>query len=548
MNGNPYTTPYIGSTGTYPINELIKTNSNLNYLYTSNSSNNNYKYSYNSTSNLSYQLYNLNQYINPYPIIYKDTSNSTVLKITGYDTTSEIKFDTMAGNQVITKIDKDGKLMIYHPVDPTLPNRSAGWWYIHDELAQRERDTIGLRIDMTEQQFASGANSTAIGTHTGQINTLTLGLNGLTATTIPTITANVTALQTSKQDKITTIAPLNLNTTTNNLSLNYNTNDFVINSTTSNLELNYNTLSNIYVNSNVLRSTSNQLYNYTSNSSNSCILYTNSSSNSCFMNCSNLIYITSNNLYNNVGNVNLTNYYTKTQIDTNINTAYSNASNYTFNSSNSCISYTNLSSNSCFMNCSNLTYITSNSLYNNIGNINTSLANYYTKTQTDTNINTAYLNASNYTSNTSNSLFNDISLLKVNRPKISNITFTTTTAITYGGNTYYSYDINISQYVNYINTSSLNKLTLFSIYTRLTSGAIDPSNNYESYYKVLLSYRTNNPFAGLNIKTLTGYPQDDFLTIVQPWKVISVDGNPYYLTYLSNTNGASIIATIINEF
>ena len=30
MNGNPYTTPYIGSTGIYPINELIKTNSNLN--------------------------------------------------------------------------------------------------------------------------------------------------------------------------------------------------------------------------------------------------------------------------------------------------------------------------------------------------------------------------------------------------------------------------------------------------------------------------------------------------------------------------------------
>ena len=436
MNGNPYTTPYIGSTGTYPINELIKTNSNLNYLYTSNSSNNNYKYSYNSTSNLSYQLYNLNQYINPYPIIYKDTSNSTVLKITGYDTTSEIKFDTMAGNQVITKIDKDGKLMIYHSVDPTLPNRSAGWWYIHDELANRERDTIGLRVDMTEQQAVSATNSATIATHTGQISSLSLGLTGLTTTTIPAITANVTALQTSKQDKITAIAPLNLNATTNNLSLNYNTNDFVINSTTSNLELNYNTLSNIYVNSNLLRSTSNQLYNYTSN------------------------------------------------VNSNLNYSI----NYNSN------------------------------------------------------------NAYNYTSNASNSLNNDISLLKVNRPKISNITFTTTTAITYGGNTYYSYDINISQYVNYINTSSLNKLALFSIYTRLTSGAIDPSNNYESYYKVLLSYRTNNPFAGLNIKTLAGFPQDDFLSIIQPWKVISVDGNPYYLTYLSTTNGASIIATIINEF
>ena len=150
MNGNSYTNSFVGSTGVYPINELIKTNSNISYLYTSNSSNINYSYtsnSSNSTSNLSYQLFNLNQYTNPYPIIYKeDSTGSTVLKITKYLDTSEIKFDTMAGNQVITKIDKDGKLKIYHALDATLPNRSAGWWYIHDELAQRERDTLGLQI------------------------------------------------------------------------------------------------------------------------------------------------------------------------------------------------------------------------------------------------------------------------------------------------------------------------------------------------------------------------------------------------------------------
>ena len=47
MNGNPYTTPYMGSTGIYPINDLIKINSNISYIYTSNS----YIYSSNSSNN-----------------------------------------------------------------------------------------------------------------------------------------------------------------------------------------------------------------------------------------------------------------------------------------------------------------------------------------------------------------------------------------------------------------------------------------------------------------------------------------------------------------
>ena len=41
---------------------------------------------------------------------------------------------------------------------------------------------------MTEQQAVSATNSATIETHTGQINSLSLGLTGLTATTIPTIT------------------------------------------------------------------------------------------------------------------------------------------------------------------------------------------------------------------------------------------------------------------------------------------------------------------------------------------------------------------------
>mgnify|MGYP003350790728 CR=1 FL=1 len=147
---------------------------------------------------------------------------------------------------IITKIDNTGKLKIYHPTDITLPNRSEGWWYIHDELAQRERDTIGLRFDLTQEQALSSLNSTTIANQGAQINTLSLGLTGLTAKTIPSITANITALQISKQNNITAINPLNLNTTNNNLSLNYDTNDFVLSN--GNLRVNS---QNIFINCNI---------------------------------------------------------------------------------------------------------------------------------------------------------------------------------------------------------------------------------------------------------------------------------------------------------
>jgi hypothetical protein len=38
---------------------------------------------------------------------------------------------------------------VFHIQDVLLPTHSQGWWVIHDELAQLQHDTIGLRFDLT---------------------------------------------------------------------------------------------------------------------------------------------------------------------------------------------------------------------------------------------------------------------------------------------------------------------------------------------------------------------------------------------------------------
>ena len=189
--------------------------------------------------------------------------------------------------------------------------------------------------------------------------------------------------------------------------------------------------------------------------------------------------------------------------------------------------------------------------------IDNNLTNYYTKSQTDTNIlNTSnnLINFCSYTSNinynytyqSSNFLYSQISLLQTNRPKISNFYFNTLSLFNYGGTTYYTYDINLVPYINYLQVSDYVKQSLFSITTRLYTGATSTTIRYESSYRLMLNYRDAYPNQGTNIKVLSGNPTDDFLTIVDNYKLVRND-SPYYLTYLAPTQGTKILCTIINE-
>ncbi len=90
---------------------------------------------------------------NPEKIIFYDLSSNKII-IKQIDTNNEILFRNFF-NQNYTKIGNDSELYIYHDLDITLPLRSAGFWNVHDELSQLQRDTFGLRFDVTNLQAAS---------------------------------------------------------------------------------------------------------------------------------------------------------------------------------------------------------------------------------------------------------------------------------------------------------------------------------------------------------------------------------------------------------
>ena len=94
----------------------------------------------------------------------------------------------------------------------------------------------------TSTYFVNGVGIGIPGNSSG-LNALSISLNGTNISNI-FITSNVLSntsnklynytsnssnlLQASKQEKIIAVTPLNLDITTNNLSLNYNTNDFTL--------------------------------------------------------------------------------------------------------------------------------------------------------------------------------------------------------------------------------------------------------------------------------------------------------------------------------
>ena len=42
----------------------------------------------------------------------------------------------------LRKVDKDGKLCVYHPINVLLPTRGAGYWIVHDELESLQKQAI----------------------------------------------------------------------------------------------------------------------------------------------------------------------------------------------------------------------------------------------------------------------------------------------------------------------------------------------------------------------------------------------------------------------
>jgi len=163
-----------------------------------------------------------------------------------------------------------------------------------------------------------------------------------------------------------------------------------------------------------------------------------------------------------------------------------------------------------------------------------------------------YINNVNITTtieNTSNSLFGYLNTQDQNISTIINqcyckkttFYFTTSNSYNYNGITYYTYNIQLSKYIRYIQLDPNIKLYKFRIHTSLFDSIFNDATIRECDYLIMMSERNSE----LNVRAI-GLPHDTYLQKIAPWKVVKTTSFDY-ITYISPIQNASILCTIIDE-
>jgi len=159
-----------------------------------------------------------------------------------------------------------------------------------------------------------------------------------------------------------------------------------------------------------------------------------------------------------------------------------------------------------------------------------------------TNINTTLSNNSNnvynYSSNNSNSL---ITIINDSYCKKTTFYFTTPNAYVYNSTTYYTYNIEISKFVRFLQLDANTKLAKFRIHCAPFDSNFNGSEIRECEYLIMMS----NISGVLSVRAI-GTPQDAYLQKIQPWKIVK-SSTFTYLTYISPIQNASILCSIIDE-
>ena len=165
MNSIHPSTNYIGAVGSFPIYDFIDNTSNVLSNYTRITSNNLNDYIYNLSNEISPVLFDLRdfQHSRSDKIIYKDYDNNNNVVIVETDSNAEILFKNFNGD-VKTKIDKNGTLYVYHPLEILPAGYSAGWWSVENRIAEAITLTQGLRFDVTNLQADALLIWSAVGT------------------------------------------------------------------------------------------------------------------------------------------------------------------------------------------------------------------------------------------------------------------------------------------------------------------------------------------------------------------------------------------------
>ena len=159
MNGNPYTSGWIGATGKYPIYDYVNLISSNSSNFTILNSNILETHLYDTSESLQLQINKISN------LIHIDENSNVIIKMIQYnpnyiydplfETPKDIFFETYEG-EVKTKISQTGELMVYHPLTPLPAGYAPGWWGVENKIANVITDTQTLRVDVTELQLGAG--------------------------------------------------------------------------------------------------------------------------------------------------------------------------------------------------------------------------------------------------------------------------------------------------------------------------------------------------------------------------------------------------------
>ena len=154
MNSIYGSTQFCGATGSFPIYNYIDETSNILSNYTLNTSNNLNQYIYNVSNEISPILFDLRdfQLSNPSAIMYRNSGHNNDTVIVESDSNAEILFKDYTLD-CYSKIDVNGKLCVYHPLQALPAGYSEGWWDVEGRLSECLTLSEGVRFDLTNVQM-----------------------------------------------------------------------------------------------------------------------------------------------------------------------------------------------------------------------------------------------------------------------------------------------------------------------------------------------------------------------------------------------------------
>ena len=140
--------------------------------------------------------------------------------------------------------------------------------------------------------------------------------------------------------------------------------------------------------------------------------------------------------------------------------------------------------------------------------------------------------------NNSNNLF---TIINDSYCKKTTFYFTPYISYLYNSTTYYTYNIEISKFVRFIQISPTIKLSKFRIHMAPMDSNFNGSEIRECEYLIMMSDLNGV----LNVRAI-GNPQDVYLQKIQAWKIVK-SSSFTYLTYISPIQNINILCSIIDE-